>query len=29
MNRLRWTIENGGDYIIEWRRICLFMSIEW
>jgi hypothetical protein len=28
MNRLRWVIENGGEYITEYRSICLFISIE-
>jgi hypothetical protein len=28
MNRLRWVIENGGEYITEQRWICLFLSIE-
>jgi hypothetical protein len=29
MNRLRWVIENGREYITESRWIYLFMSIEW
>jgi hypothetical protein len=29
MNRLRWVIEGGGEYISEWRWICLFTFIDW
>jgi hypothetical protein len=29
MNRLRWLIENGGEYITEQKWIRLFMPIEW
>jgi hypothetical protein len=28
MNRLKWFIESGGEYIPETRWNCLFMSIE-